>query len=517
VTTTPGQPSHEGGRTFGTGGSTGRVADRPASPHSVTSTPSQPAHEGVPGGRTFGTGGANGRPSINDRPGPSVTRMPDRPVHTVTTPSGARIERTNSGMVRRVELPNGGHVYHPPAGPRRVEMVRPGGRVVVATAPGHGYVQRPIVVNNVTIVKRTYIYGGRPAAVIYRPRIYNGVNLYVYTPVRYYRPAFYVYAYRPWPRPIPYAWGWSVSPWYGYYGGYFRPYPVYASPSLWLTDYLLAATLENAYQERMAANSMPANNYAPSGGQSVPLSPEVKDQIAEEVRRQIDMEKSEQMAGGGNGQANTVLSDNVPHVFVANASYAYNSNSGECSITEGDVLQMNGAPPLNVGTANLMVLASRGQDCPKGATVQVPLQDIQEWNNAMRATIDRGLGDLQAKQGQEGIPVPPAGSTGTIDTQWASQAHPDADAPGDVTGTLQESDRAEQQAVNQAQPMSAYQPTTPTAPASNTPTLVLGMSLDQVKAIQGEPSKIVDLGNKKIYVYKDLKITFTDGWVTNIE
>jgi hypothetical protein len=49
------------------------------------------------------------------------------------------------------------------------------------------------------------------------------------------------------------------------------------------------------------------------------------------------------------------------------------------------------------------------------------------------------------------------------------------------------------------------------------PTLTLGLSVDQVRAIQGEPQKIVDLGPKQIYVYKDLKITFTDGRVSDIQ
>jgi hypothetical protein len=402
-------------------------------------------------------------------------------------------------------MSSGAVVYHPPSGPRRVEVVRPDGRVVVASAPGHGYVQRPIIVRNTTIIKRTYVYNGVPMARIYRPRVYNGVTLVVYTPVRYYRPSFYAYAYNPWARPVVYTWGWSRSPWYGYYGGYFTPYPTYASPSLWLTDYLIAATLESAYQERMAANAMAANNYA--GGQSAPMSPEVKQAISEEVRRQIDAQRMEQsqMAGGGNGPQTTIFSDNAAHVFVANSSYMYNSNAGECTISEGDVLQMNGPPQMNATSANLVVLSSRGQDCRKGSTVLAPLQDLQEMHNAMMATIDRGMSDMQSKQGQGGMPALPQGSAGTIDSPFVGEAQPDANVAGELTGVSQEADRAEQQAISQA------------PPASNPPTLTLGLSIEQVKAIQGEPEKIVDLGAKKIYVYKDLKITFTDGSVTDIQ
>src|SRR5437763_1832738 len=86
---------------------------------------------------------------------------------------------------------------------------RPGGRVVVAGAPGHGYVQRPVIVNNTTIIKRTYIYNGVPHARLYRPAVYGGVTFAVYTPVHYYRPGFYVYAYNPWAWPVYYSWGWA--------------------------------------------------------------------------------------------------------------------------------------------------------------------------------------------------------------------------------------------------------------------------------------------------------------------
>jgi hypothetical protein len=76
-----------------------------------------------------------------------------------------------------------------------------------------------------------------------------------------------------------------------------------------------------------------------------------------------------------------------------------------------------------------------------------------------------------------------------------------------LTTVSQEADRAEQQAVQAGDAGSA----------AAAPTLSLDMTIDDVKAIQGEPQKIVDLGSKKIYVYKDLKITFTDGRVSDIQ
>lgn len=458
-------------------------------------------------GRTFG----NNPPGRGAEPPRGQPQMDQRrggpPPRVVTTGRGDVIHRDAGGQVRQVHMSNGTMVYHPPNAPRRVEVVRPGGRVVVVGAPGHGYVQRPVVIRNTTIIKRTYVYNGVPQARIYRPHVYNGVTLAIYTPVRYYRPTFYSYAYNPWARPISYSWGWGGSPWYGYYGGYFTPYPVYASPSLWLTDYMIAATLEAAYQERTASRSAPGNIYQ-DAGQSAPMTPEVKQAIADEIRRQIDLERAAgQTANAPGGLDTNIFTDNAPHVFVVHASFAVNSNLGECSIAEGDVLRMNGRPPMNATSADLVVLSSRGRDCRRGSTVSVELQDLQEMHNQMVATIDRGMGDLQAKQGQGGLPTLPQGSAGTIDTPFAQEAQPDSNVASELTSVSQEADRAEQQAVSQGGDSAA-----PTAPV-----LSLDMSIDDVKAIQGEPEKIVDLGSKKIYVYKDLKITFTGGRVSDIQ
>jgi hypothetical protein len=41
--------------------------------------------------------------------------------------------------------------------------------------------------------------------------------------------------------------------------------------------------------------------------------------------------------------------------------------------------------------------------------------------------------------------------------------------------------------------------------------------MSDVEAISGKPDKVIDLGAKKIYVYKDLKITFTDGRVSDVQ
>jgi len=44
-----------------------------------------------------------------------------------------------------------------------------------------------------------------------------------------------------------------------------------------------------------------------------------------------------------------------------------------------------------------------------------------------------------------------------------------------------------------------------------------GQTPDQVKAALGTPDKIVNLGPKQIYVYKDLKVTFLNGKVSDVQ
>jgi hypothetical protein len=56
-----------------------------------------------------------------------------------------------------------------------------------------------------------------------------------------------------------------------------------------------------------------------------------------------------------------------------------------------------------------------------------------------------------------------------------------------------------------------------TASAAESKTVKLEMSPDEVKKALGNPDKIVDLGQKQIYIYKDMKITFIDAKVTDAQ
>lgn len=419
-------------------------------------------------------------------------------------PGGGQVQTRSDGSIREVRTSGGAIIHHAPDGYRRVEVQRPGGRVIVAsTHGGYGYVQRPLVVSNRTYIQRTYVVNGVSYARVYRPWVYGGFTYNVYTPVHFWSPGFYAYAYNPWVRPVYYGWGWNIHPWYGYYGGWFTPYPYYTSPAFWLTDFLIARTLEDAYQARMEARAAAAANAQANYG-ATPLTPEVKQAVADEVRRQLDRERAEQQS------MNALPSSGAPplfsggtHVFVVANSLDVDAGGGQmCPVTEGDVLQLNAAPPANSNYGQVVVLASKGNDCRKGSTVSVALSDLQEMQNQMRATIDQGLNDLQSKQGQGGLPTLPASAAGQpTQAAFAAQVKPDSTAASELSQAAQEADRAERDVVSQS------------APA----TVTLGQSVQEVEAVFGKPRDIADLGSKKIYVYKDLKVTFVKGKVTDVQ
>ena len=56
-----------------------------------------------------------------------------------------------------------------------------------------------------------------------------------------------------------------------------------------------------------------------------------------------------------------------------------------------------------------------------------------------------------------------------------------------------------------------------TASAVESKTIKLGMSPDEVKKSLGNPDKIVDLGAKQVYIYKDMKVMFLNSQVSDVQ
>ena len=162
-------------------------------------------------------------------------------------------------------------------------------------------------------------------------------------------------------------------------------------------------------------------------------------------------------------------------------------------------------------TVNLAVLASKGgKECAKGDTVSVSLQDLQDMQNHMRETIDQGMQELQKKQGKGGLPAAPAAAKAApVESAMAASAPPPPPEK-EVAAELNEQDKELTQPRRKPLPKREPRRREP-------PTVALGQTLDQVTAALGKPKSIMDLGAKKIYVYKDMKVTFKDGKVTDIQ
>ena len=60
-------------------------------------------------------------------------------------------------------------------------------------------------------------------------------------------------------------------------------------------------------------------------------------------------------------------------------------------------------------------------------------------------------------------------------------------------------------------------PPPPDAPVAPPPTVAMDQTPDQVTAILGQPQKKAKIGTKEIYFYKDVKVTFVNGKVKDIQ
>ena len=485
-------------------------------------------------GRAEGMGNRGGMPN---HPSAFGGRPAPRGFNEHVARNGNVIRTGPHGHVRDIhDVHRGMDMHRGLAGGRRVSMMRADHSRVFAERGRRGFVERPYRYHGHDFARRSYYYHGHMYPRYYHGYYYRGAYMNVYAPAYYYHPAFYGWAYNPWAVPVVYGWGWAGNPWYGYYGYYFTPYPVYPSAAFWLTDYIISQDLQAAYAAHQEAQE--ADGAPPAGGGGGPaLTPEVKQQIADEVRDQLALENQE---AGQNAQQQDVdpnssgiarmLGDGRPHVFVAGDSLdVVDASSGqECAISDGDALKLQTAPAPDATSANLVVLASKGgTECAQSSTVSVQLSDLQEMQNHMRESVDQGLQELQAKQGQSGLPkLPPSAQGAPANAQYASAAPPpDADVSAEIAQADQAGSQSEQEATAEAAqtsgpPIAANSeaPAPPAAPAGPPPSVDLGQTTDQVKAALGQPAREANLGSKVIYYYSNgMKVIFKNGKVSDVE
>jgi hypothetical protein len=465
--TTTGKPGTTTGTRPGTGKpGTGSVA-KPG-----TGRPGTTSGVGKTGPSNMGKGGtSNMRTGVN-RPAPG---------RQVSLKGGGTASIRPNGQIRSINR-NGMHIDHGLNGSRRIESTHNGARIVT-TGRGRGYVQRPYVTRNGhAYVSRTVVINGRAYSHVYRSYGYGGHYYYGYRPAYYYGPAYYGWAYNPWPAPVYFGWGWGGAPWYGYYGGYFAPYPSYPSAAFWLTDYLLSASLQAAYQAQVAANAANAaavngaaggggDNAAPqsdanAGGDApaassgaVTLTPEVKAAIAEEVKAQLAAEQAEAKqpaapAASGGAQPTQASTDEVPpaldparRTFVVDNDLAVTGDGQECQLTQGDVITRITDTPDSDNKVTVSVSSSKKTDCAAGKQVGVTVDDLQEMHNHFQEQLDNGMKELASKQGSGGLPKAPDTSTTASDVP---PPPPDASAEKTLQDQQASADQVEAQVVKEA-------------------------------------------------------------------
>ncbi len=116
--------------------------------------------------------------------------------------------------------------------------------------------------------------------------------------------------------------------------------------------------------------------------------------------------------------------------------------------------------------------------------------------------------------------VYPKGSTPSDDEVLKTVAEvfkvqQDDSAKSDDKGNQQPA--AGQAPAADAAPAAEAAPAADAAPPAPPATVGIGQTTDEVIAILGQPEKILNLGVKQIYVYKDLKVTFVKGKVTDAQ
>ncbi len=139
----------------------------------------------------------------------------------------------------------------------------------------------------------------------------------------------------------------------------------------------------------------------------------------------------------------------------------------------------------------------------------------------MRQTIDQGMQELQQKQGKGGLPQAPAGAKqAPVESAMASSAPPpppEKEVAAQINGEAQEADRAEKEAGSETAGGAVVADATPAAPPAPPAEVTTGQTEDQVTGALGQPVRIANVGAKKIYFYKDMKVTFKDGKVSDIQ
>jgi hypothetical protein len=322
-------------------------------------------------------------------------------------------------------------VFRGAYGQRTIVSRAADGSKIVSTGPHSGYVERSVVANNSTFIQRTTVVNQRAYTSTFVTTSHGGLVVAGFVPPVFFAPGFYGWAYYPWAAPISFRWGWFGAPWSIGPNPYFVASPLYPSASLWLTDYMIADTLANAYAlgndalpsdgdggtDDSAAADLTADDNSESiqpdaihADATTPITPEIKAEIAEEVKQEL---ANDNAAAANSSQVSFNVLPAVlrtpNHVFVVSSDLDVTTADLQiCAMQAGDTLQLLAAPESDAGIVQLRVTSSKRMDCPAGALVSVSRQDLQDMQNSFQARVEAGLEKLRNDNGLGGLPAAPA-------------------------------------------------------------------------------------------------------------
>ena len=405
----------------------------------------------TPGTHTLANGGTKTvRPN-----GSAVEKNKSGKVTGVTTSKGTTAKMDAHGRATHITNAKGTNINRGPNGGRRVESARANHGRVVSNGKRGGFSERRFNRGGREYARRSYYRNGRYYGRVYRPYYYGGYGYYGYVSPYYYGPAYYGWAYNPWPAPVYYSWGWGGAPWYQPYGYYFQPYPYYPSPAWWITDFVVAASLQAAAEAAAEGNNVngePGFVYASAhlqakkdDGKSAVLTKEIKDGIAEQVKLIIADEKAEAAAQGT--AAADPGKDHVPPsldprftLFMAQTDLSLDTDDGACALTPGDVVRRTEDTPDADNMVAVEVVSSKKDDCAIGTASKMKVDDVEEMHDSFRQQVDDGLKSLAENKGKGGIPNGPDATTKAVPE---GQTAPDLTVADDLKQAEAEADETE--------------------------------------------------------------------------
>jgi hypothetical protein len=308
---------------------------------------------------------------------------------------------------------------------------------------------------------RTFVSGGRVLYTrVYQSHVWHqfgqvfGYETFV--PAVRYPAVYYTWALAPWPRPFVYTWGWRAQPWFPMYGVLFTPYPVYTSPDLWMTDYIIAQSMQAAYSAQNAAPApqvapqeapaapgpdpglaAPAGQagdsaLAPPAGDAVPASaappPAITPQVKAELNAQIKVQLQEQESAAATPA--TLTTRSAPPALRANHVFFevvqtldVPTAHGHCSLSANDYIKRTGGMSSDDWMIPVVVELSRPSDCPEGLVTRIGLNDLNAMENEQEAQVLEAMQAASKKMGPNG---PPSGVHPTLIADGSAAPDPGA-------------------------------------------------------------------------------------------